>query len=295
MSSATITIPPEGIGIESVHLHDSSFTCNFAYETGVVDVSEPREENVASFEDIISLLEGQCMSIKSDDGYWTYEVCVGSTIVQKHVGENAESFFLGHFSHNDPGLMKQVFKNGDACSVVSNTAKRQGHIKFVCDPVTYVPHILSVEERQTCEYDFVVSTKEVCSVTGVAASAGVAGQETWEMDIVETIEGNVMCTIANVENSLDSQGGSRVAFKSFSVELDFSPSLVSDLVVGSSAFHATHAHRIPYRQKEFEVEISHDSGVRYRFDKRERSEQEFDHSLEYARLSVRRGLSSWLD
>jgi hypothetical protein len=67
-------------------------------------------------------------------------------------------------------------------------------------------------------------------------SSGIVDHETWEMDIVETIEGKkmlhqkfcerifsssqpvctrfsilgaIMCTIGNVENSLDSQSGSR--------------------------------------------------------------------------------------
>ena len=189
-SSVTFLVPSEGTGLVSVTVQD--FKCNFAFATGVEAelAAVDGQDQTKSFEDVMANLDGHCMSTNSDDGFWTYEVCIGSRIVQKHLGANQEIHQLGGFQSNQAESAKQIFGQGDSCSAISNQKKREGVVTFVCDPLTPSPHILSVKEPQICEYEIVVSTKEVCGMAEAVRVSGRDSGETWEMDIVETIEGS---------------------------------------------------------------------------------------------------------
>ena len=67
-------------------------------------------------------LNGRCTS--TDRGFWTYEVCIGKSITQKH---QQERYVMGRtvVPSSDPSSKFQKYVDGEVCGAVTGEPKRE--------------------------------------------------------------------------------------------------------------------------------------------------------------------------
>lgn len=107
-------------------------TCEFDFKTSTKEKqveakpaaekeAEPAEPEVTAAS-IIESLKGRCTT--TDRGFWTYEVCIGKSITQKH---QQERYVMGRtvVPSSDPSSKFQKYTGGEVCSAVTGEPKRE--------------------------------------------------------------------------------------------------------------------------------------------------------------------------
>ena len=106
-------------------------TCEFDYKTStkekqietkpVEKEAEPPQPKVTAAS-VMESLNGRCTS--TDRGFWTYEVCIGKSITQKH---QQERYVMGRtvVPSSDPSSKFQKYVGGEVCSAVTGEPKRE--------------------------------------------------------------------------------------------------------------------------------------------------------------------------
>ncbi|RNA29963.1 OS-9-like isoform X2 [Brachionus plicatilis] len=129
----------------------------------------------------ISKLTKSNVCLYKNNGWWTYEFCVGQLINQYHILPNGsmhgEKISLGNFSHDFDWLganetkkypsrseilyHEQYFEHGSLCELTGRPRKTT--VKIFCDE-RGLDRIEMISEIETCEYEIFVRSQSLCSV-----------------------------------------------------------------------------------------------------------------------------------
>ncbi|KIY48740.1 hypothetical protein FISHEDRAFT_42747 [Fistulina hepatica ATCC 64428] len=119
-------------------------------------------------------LDGTC--IEKDTGDYTYELCFFSQTKQKP-NKGGSSFNLGKFSNWEPApgveagspeyYTQQLYGGGAKCW---NGPPRSTHVRMSCGTENV---LVSIQELEKCEYEFVVTTPALCLPPEAADSSSI--------------------------------------------------------------------------------------------------------------------------
>ena len=134
------TISKEETGSQNVMAtlgNGGQVACEFSYKTSTAkkkiqtDSDKKKEEATEAEKNktpevtaatVISNLSGRCAS--SDKGFWSYEVCIGKHVLQRH---GQEKYLLGArvAPNSDKNSKSQEYVDGDTCRGVTGEPKRK--------------------------------------------------------------------------------------------------------------------------------------------------------------------------
>lgn len=136
------TISKEETGVQKVMAtlgNGGEVACEFNYKTSTAkkiiqnDSNKKKEEATKTEKDanktpevtaasVISNLNGRCAS--SDKGFWSYEVCIGKHIMQRH---SQEKYLMGArvAPSSNSNSKSQEYVDGDTCKGVTGEPKRK--------------------------------------------------------------------------------------------------------------------------------------------------------------------------
>jgi hypothetical protein len=192
--------------------------------------------------EIVAPLRGSCVARRVD--FWDYEVCFFDAVRQLHAPSE--------FSLGERGVFEQddlVFRDGADCEGRVDRRRRETRVRFACSRAGNA--LLSIEERELCEYAALVATPLVCAFDrfakandaagAEAADAGADGEsegaatpfldstEEWLLQATRLDDGRFMCTASRNHAGA---GGKQLQFASLSlnmlvVGLDLPPPLAA--------------------------------------------------------------------
>ncbi|GLE09896.1 hypothetical protein PINS_up021835 [Pythium insidiosum] len=176
----------------SLHAHAHHEPVGFLIASRMFCQSKPSEsadaEETFTVGSLLRPLTEMQTCIKRNEGWWTYEFCIGHSARQYHReadGRITAEFSLGRFDnarnleleatgealvsdHIDathdvarPAFM-EMYTGGTHCKEFDVSKPRQSKVLYYCSPGAANHHIHSVKETQTCAYTIKISSPLVC-------------------------------------------------------------------------------------------------------------------------------------
>ncbi|KAI9906505.1 hypothetical protein PsorP6_016582 [Peronosclerospora sorghi] len=148
------------------------------------------DDNSATVRSLLQPLKDGDTCITRNDGWWTYQLCIGHSLRQYHRdgdGRIVDEFSLGKFDvegnreleRSGSSLVSEpieethdvsraayleLYDDGTACDEMeSHDVVRKAKVLYYCSQSGSSHHILSVKETQTCTYTVKVSTPVLCN------------------------------------------------------------------------------------------------------------------------------------
>jgi hypothetical protein len=168
-----------------VYVGKSAYTCRVPVDPFVVP--SPTEEHIPEaaqpnpeleLQATLQSLEGTC--VRSQLGYWTYEVCIGQEVNQFHVEGSTVTvkYSLGHYarsvnkksSEGNSVPVVQLFSGGTNCDETGSG--RHSIVGYSCGVGDIA--LADVKEHEMCGYKMVVSSRVFCSRSNSKGSSDAA-------------------------------------------------------------------------------------------------------------------------
>ncbi|PAV86706.1 hypothetical protein WR25_18076 isoform A [Diploscapter pachys] len=119
--------------------------------------------------------------IEKNTGWWSYEVCNGKVVRQRHGAkneadqvENSLGIFAGkynmpeytHSTTEQLMYVEEVYEGGTKCDLPDMEKPRKAIIRYECDPLlsTSEAYIDMIDEFKSCEYRITVKVGSLCSL-----------------------------------------------------------------------------------------------------------------------------------
>jgi hypothetical protein len=139
--------------------------CSLAFDTALSSEPEALSEAHPQPQDLWALFlqhaqdMAHCVSLKKNNDYWRYELCLTQTVTQTH---NDEKYVLGKFKGPDNIKNQLLFEDGQICDALQHKPARKTTVKVLCDADAAEIRIVHIEESQVCAYTMYIATSIVC-------------------------------------------------------------------------------------------------------------------------------------
>lgn len=203
-SISTFFVPRSGSGTFGVR--EGAALCTFTFQThertpdeadadAAAAAAAARDAAEMSATDLLDTIKGKC--VRYEEGFWTYTICVGRNVEQRHGQEVHGLGTLGSWFDN-----VQHFTGGEMCAGHEDIGARRTDVVYGCGDDEVVK---SMEEVGTCHYTAVVTSPKLCGHAGFpdmregagwvdnGAMASVMVREPWLLEVERTADGAVHC------------------------------------------------------------------------------------------------------